>query len=291
METFATRVLAVWMAIGAGVTAQEPQPPAKAEAAPKVEPAVVLQVRCSDTWLTLAQSLCEEYRKANANTSFEVSGGGTAVALASLGLDRANVAIASRQATDDELKQIRAKGTEPMEILLGYEAMAIVVPKDNPLPSLTLAQLADLYGAKGTTQNWAQLGVTLPNAKDVTVHRVGRQPDSGPYEHFVTTVLGRRGVLHDDVHPVGGSKDMAERVAKTPNAIGYCPPAFVGAALRVVPVAAKDGGKPLLPSDADYPLRRPVYAYFRDDPSGHAKRFALWIKKSEAWKASGLTPP
>lgn len=291
MEMFATRLLAVWMAIGAGAAAQESQPPAKAEAAPKVEPAVVLQVRCSDQWLTLGQSLCEEYRKAHANTSLEVSGGGTAVALASLGLGRANVAITSRQTTDEELKQIRAKGTEPMEILIGYEAVAIIVPKDNPLPSLTLAQLADLYGKKGTMQNWAQLGVTLPGAKDATLHRFGRQPNSGPYEHFVTTVLGRRGVLHDDVHPVDGSKEMAEHVAKTPNAIGYCPPAFVGAALRVVPVAAKDGGKPLIPGDADYPLRRPIYAYFRDDPSGHAKRFALWIKKSEAWKASGLTPP
>lgn len=291
METFSTGILALWMAIGAAVTAQEPQPPAKAEAAEKGDRAVVLQVRCSDTWLTLAQSLCEEYRKAHINTSFKVSGGGTSVALASLGPGEANVAITSRQATDDELKQIRAKGTEPMEILLGYEALAIVVPKDNPLPSLTLAQLADLYGAKGKTQSWAQLGVTLPNAKDTTVHRLGRQPNSGHYEQFVTTVLGRRGVLHDDVQPVDGSKDMAERVAKTPNAIGYCPPAFAGAALRVVPVAAKDGGKPLLPGDAGYPLRRPVYAYFRDDPSGHAKRFALWMKKSEACKASGLTPP
>lgn len=291
METFAIRVLAMWLVMVVGVTAQEPQPPAKAETAKKGEPAVVLQVRCSDTWLVLAQSLCEEYRKAHTNTSFQVAGGGTSVALASLGPGEASVAITSRQATDDELKQIRAKGTEPMEVLLGYEAIAIVVPKDNPLPSLTLAQLADLYGAKGKTQNWAQLGVNPPNAKDLTVHRLGRQPNSGPYEHFVTTVLGRRGVLHDDVHPVDGNKDMAERVAKTPNAIGYCPPAYVGAALRVVPVAAKDGGKPLLPGDADYPLRRPVYAYFRDDPSGHAKRFALWMKKSEACKASGLTPP
>lgn len=291
MENLATRVLAALLALATGLAAQEEKPPAKAAEPAKAEPAIALQLRCSDLWLTFAEALGAEYRKANPNASVTVSGGGSSAALSSLAAAKADVAITSRQATDEQLKEIRAKGFEPMEFVFGYEAIAIVVPKANPLPSLTLAQLADLYGKQGKTTKWSQLGVTLPDDRDAAVQIVGREPNSAPQEHFVTTVLGRRGALRDDVHTIGDTKDLVQHVAKTPSAIGFCPPDFVGDTLRIVPLAAKADGKPLLPGDAGYPLRRPVYAYFRDDPAGHTKRFVLSIRKSEAFKAAGLTPP
>lgn len=291
MENLATRALAALLALTIGLAAQEEKPPAKAAEPAKAEPAVVLQLRCSDLWLTLAAALGEEYSKAHPNASLTVSGGGSSAALSSMAAAKADVAITTRQATDDQLKEIRAKGFEPMEFVVGYEAIAIVVPKTNPLPSLTLAQLADLYGKQGKTTKWSQLGITLPSDRDATVQIVGREPNSAPQEHFVTTVLGRRGALRDDVHTIGDTKDLVAHLAKTPNAIGFCPPTFVGDDLRIVPIAAKADGKPLLPGEAGYPLRRPVYAYFRDDPAGHTKRFVLWIRKSKALAASGLTPP
>ena len=50
------------------------------------------------------------------------------------------------------------RGGEPKEIIVGYDALAIYVHKDNPLDSISMEELAEIYGEDGKITKWSQLG-------------------------------------------------------------------------------------------------------------------------------------
>jgi len=291
MEGLRMHKLAIVLAALSSVSAQDPVP-GKPKDEPKPAAKVVLRLKCSDVILETAMQVGKEYGKTNPKAEVAVVGGGSGAALAGLANGSVDVAITTRQTTPEELAAIRAKGFEPMEQVIGYEDLAIVVHKDNPIESLTVTQLADMWREKGATTQWSQLGVTLPDGKDAAVRLVGRQQNTGTYLFFKSAVLGPRDLFRLGTIDMNGTKDVVDQVANTPNAIGYCAPAYVVGNVKMVPIAAKAGSKPMLATaeDASYPLRRAIYAYFHDEPTGNVKAFAIWLRKAEAVKAAGLTP-
>ena len=69
--------------------------------------------------------------------------------------------------------------------------MAVYVHKDNPLDSISLEELAEIYGEGGRSpagRNWASSRATLGND---TIIRVSRQNSSGTYVYFREAVMGK----------------------------------------------------------------------------------------------------
>ena len=65
---------------------------------------------------------------------------------------------------DSETERVRARRhAEPREIVVGYDALAVYVHKDNPLDSISLEDLAEIYGEGGKITRWSQLGVDPAN--------------------------------------------------------------------------------------------------------------------------------
>jgi ABC-type phosphate transport system substrate-binding protein len=50
---------------------------------------------------------------------------------------------------------------EPKEFIVGYDALAIYMHKDNPLNEITLDQIAQIYMEGGAITKWSDLGVTI----------------------------------------------------------------------------------------------------------------------------------
>jgi phosphate transport system substrate-binding protein len=124
---------------------------------------MTMQVRGSDTMVNLAQLWAEEYNKVEPNVSIEVCGGGTGVGLAALFRGTVDMANASRNAKPAEIEQAKENtGKEPVEFVMGYDALAIYVHKDNPLDQITEEQLAEIYAEGGKTTKWSQLSVKVP---------------------------------------------------------------------------------------------------------------------------------
>ena len=241
----------------------------------------VLKVGSSDVFLAAASVIAEAYGKAHPGVNVEAIGGGSSVAMANLADGKCDVAITTRQAAAKELEAARNKGFEPMEQVIACEDLAIVVNKANPIASLTLTQLVDLWGANGATTSWAQLGVALPDAGDAKVALFGL---SNNFNEAFRAIVLNRGISRPEANNMSSSQDVVTRVASMPMALGYCAATDVSDDVKVVPIAAQAGGKPLLPgsSDDSYPLRRTVYAYFRDEPTGSAKGFVAWLRGAEA---------
>ena len=202
----------------------------------------LIQNKGSDTLVNVAQAWAEAYKTVDPNVAVAVTGGGSGTGISALINGTVNIANASRKMKDSEIEQARANGIEPVEFVVGYDALAVYVHKENPIAGFTLAQLADIYGENGKTENWSQLGVDVPGAKDGHIVRVSRQNNSGTYAYFKEAVLGagheyKLGSL--DMH---GSKDVVDLVENTPCAIGYSGLAYATDHVKMPCIETDDGG-------------------------------------------------
>jgi len=243
----------------------------------------VLQNKGSDTLVNVAQAWAEAYQGINKDIAIAVSGGGSGTGIAAMINGTVDIANASRKMKDKEMKMAKDRGQDPVEHIVGYDALAVFIHKDNPMKTFTIEQLADIYGRKGKARKWSDLGVTVPGCEDEIVV-VSRQNNSGTYAYFKKAVLGKdkfkNGTL--DMH---GSKDVVDLVEKTPCAIGYSGLAYATDHLQMVCISS--GGAPCVsPSvetagDGSYPVARPLMMYTNGVPQGDVKTYMDWIMSDE----------
>src|SRR5215831_15519439 len=139
-------------------TSTTPATPAPPSASSSSAPTSSIQVKGSDTMVNLAQAWAEEYKKVAPSVNVEVSGGGSGVGIAALIKGTIDIADASRNMKQSEIEQAKKNtGKDPKEVIVGYDALAIYVHKDNPLNEITLDQIAQIYAERGTITKWSDL--------------------------------------------------------------------------------------------------------------------------------------
>ena len=241
----------------------------------------VIQNKGSDTLVNVAQTWAEEYRKIHPDCAVAVSGGGSGTGIAAMINGTVDIANSSREMKEREMKMARDNGNEPVPFIVGYDALAIFVHKDNPIESITIEELAAIYGEGGEITKWSQLGITVPGAVRDEMVRVSRQNNSGTYAYFREAVLGREGNYKLGSLDMHGSKDVVELVQNTRSAIGYSGLAYATDHVKVVPVSVS-GGAPVVPTvesagDHTYPIARPLFMYTVGVPEGAVKEYMDWI--------------
>ncbi len=241
----------------------------------------VMQNKGSDTLVNVAQAWAEAYQTVKPDVAIAVSGGGSGTGIAAMINGTVDIANASRKMKEKELKLAKKGGQDPVEHVVGYDALAVYLHQDNPLNELSKAQLADIYGREGKAKKWSDLGITVPGCGSDEIIVVSRQNNSGTYAYFKKAILGkgkyRSGTL--DMH---GSKDVVDLVEKTPCAIGYSGLAYATDHLKLVCIADKAGDKCVNPSvatavDRSYPIARPLFMYTNGQPKGDIKDYLDWI--------------
>ena len=181
----------------------------------------VIQNKGSDTLVNVAQAWAEEYAALRPGTAVAVTGGGSGTGIAAMINGTVDVANSSRKMKDSEIELARGNGNEPIEFVVGYDALAVYVHPDNPMDEISLEQLAALYGEGGDIDTWSQYGVEVPGCSSDEVVRVSRQNNSGTYVYFREAVLGDQRDFKLGSRDMHGSKDVVDLVENTPCAIGY----------------------------------------------------------------------
>lgn len=250
----------------------------------------MIQNKGSDTLVNVAQAWAETYPKLNPDVIVAVSGGGSGTGIAAMINGTVDIANASRKMKDKELKKAKSMGQNPVEHVVGYDALAVYMHKDNPSKSLSLTQLARVFGRGGDATKWADLGLKVPGCKSDKIVVVSRQNNSGTYAYFKKAVLksaAKAGVLKKgsfrqgtlDMH---GSKDVVDLVEKTPCAIGYSGLAYATDHIKMSCIVGKEGSQCVNPSvvtasDRSYPIARPLFMYTNGEPAGVIKGYMDWI--------------
>ncbi|MCA8949646.1 MAG: phosphate ABC transporter substrate-binding protein [Planctomycetes bacterium] len=240
----------------------------------------------SDTLLEVAGSLAEAYHELHPEIAISVSGGGSGVGIKNLIDGDVDIANSSRPLKEKEIEAAKNHGHDPVQHVVGYDGIAIFVHKENPLESITIAQLQELFGDGGKIDSWKDLGVDFgsPEANEVVL--ASRQNNSGTYECFREHVLGENGRFKMRCNNLNGSKDVVDFCAKTKSAIGYSGIAYATDQVKIVPVSASAESPPVVPSidtvlDKTYPIARPLFMYTIGEPEGDIAAYLDWIASDD----------
>jgi len=253
----------------------------------------------SDTMVNLASSWAEGYRRTNKSVSVEVGGGGSGTGVTALIEGTAQIANCSRTFEAKEIADFKAKhpGREPRELKVGFDAMSILVHRDNPLNEISIEQLGEIYKEGGKITKWSQLGVTMPRGKD-NIGVVTRQSNSGTVHYFKEVVVGKKTEFRLGAVVANGSNDVSKIIGYTVNSIGFSGMAYVTPEVKVLKVSKKTGGPAVAPSiastlDGSYPISRPLFMYTAGEPEGAVKEYLAWILSDagqQIEKESGYVP-
>jgi phosphate transport system substrate-binding protein len=243
---------------------------------------VVIRLTGSDTMVNLNQAWAENYKKIKPDVSIQVAGGGSGVGIAGLIDETLDIAAASREIEPAELeKATTAANAAPQEFVMGLDALAVFAHADNPLQSISIEELAEIYGDGGQTLTWSQIGVKNAACSSDEIIRVSRQNNSGTYAYFREAILGRTREFKLGSIDQSGSKDVVALVSRTPCAIGYSGMAYIMPGVHALKISKKKGEPGVAPTletalDNTYPIARPLYFYTHGTPSAATKEFIDW---------------
>lgn len=239
----------------------------------------------SDTMVNLALAWAEEYHKIRPEVIISVTGGGSGTGIAALINGTVDIANASRQMKGVEYENALSNGKIPNEIIVARDAIAIIVNTNNPIDSLTLKQISDIYSGK--ISNWIEVG-----GEDRPIVRLSRETNSGTHVYFLEVVL-RLGDKEDktlfsqDTLLLPSSEGISSEIRINPNAIGYDGLGYVTHDLKVIAVAKDEDAHYVLPSvetvnNNSYPIARDLYMYIDGEPTGIIQEYLAWIFSPEA---------
>lgn len=246
----------------------------------------VIQNKGSDTLVNVAQAWAENYKDVNPSVAIAVTGGGSGTGISSLINGTVDIANTSRKIKEKEAKAARANNVEPVELIVGYDALAVFIHPSNPMNEVSLSMLADIYGEGGPVDNWSQIGITIPGCPSDEIVRVSRQNNSGTYVYFKNAALGKRRDYKLGSRDMHGSKDVVDLVENTPCAIGYSGLAYKTDHVKVPCVSKEEGNVCVAPSvetaiDRSYPVARPLFMYTAGAPTGATKDYLDWLMSND----------
>jgi len=100
------------------------------------------RIKGSDTMLPLSQKEAESYMKINSAAKVTVTGGGSGVGIASLIEGTTDLAQASRKIKMDEKIKLQEAGITYKEVVVAFDALAVVVNPNNSVNQLLHQNIA-----------------------------------------------------------------------------------------------------------------------------------------------------
>lgn len=226
-----------------------------------------------------ARAWAAGFQRAQPKTQVRVLATSSSAAPAAMLENSATIGMMSRAMTEAERKRVAGRGDKPpLELKVALDAVGIYVRKDNPLPSISLAQIEQVFSATprfgGRAENWGQLGVQGALVK-VPIVAFGFDRGRGAYEVMRELALGGAD-FRNGVSPEPVSTSVVQGVGVEPGGIGYASVYFRTPRTRLLPVEG------IAPSDETimqgrYPLARHLYFYADPAAPAVARRFLQFV--------------
>ncbi len=243
-----------------------------------------IRIKGSDTMVNLGQAWAEEFNKRHPDVNISITGGGSGTGIAALISGTCDIAESSRAMADKEIKQALDRGVKPQQDIVALDGLAVVVHPKNPVKSLTLDQLRDIF--MGNIDNWQAVG-----GKNKSIVILSREVNSGTHIFFKEHVLRKGNVKGpEEFSPsallMPSSQAIADETANNENAIGYYGMGYISPGQRAIAIA-KDSSSPFVTPTIEnvksdiYPVSRPLYIYTNGQPKGVIKDFVDFVHSKD----------
>ena len=174
----------------------------------------------SDTLANLMTLWTEAFKKEYPNVNIQVQAAGSSTAPPALTESTSNFGPMSRRMKDKEIEAFEERfGYKPTAIRVALDALAVYVNKDNPIPSMTIAEVDSVFsvtrrcGASKSRDTWGGLGLT-GSWGDRPIQLYGRNSVSGTYGYFKKVGLCS-GDFKDTVNEQPGSASVVQAVTSS----------------------------------------------------------------------------
>jgi len=198
----------------------------------------------------IAKAFAEYYMSVNKDVNITVSESGSGNGAKSLINSVCDIADMSRFMKEKEFAAAVEKGVYPTFHVVALDGLPILVHPSNPVKSLTLEQVKDIYLGKIT--NWKQVG-----GPDTKIVMISRDTNSGTYETFEKKVMNKAKIA-EGCEYVGSNGAVRARVQSTPAAIGYAGLGFVDKTVKALTINGVYPSKKTVISGT-YPIARPLF--------------------------------
>ena len=236
------------------------------------------KIKGSDTCLPVSQTEAENFMNKNKGTKVTVTGGGSGVGISALMEGTTDIAMSSRKMKFDEKVRLQEAKKNAKEVVIAYDALAVVVHPSNKVDNLTREQLEGIF--TGKIKNWKEVG-----GADMKIVAYSRETSSGTYEFFKESVLKNKNYMNGILSmPATGA--IIQSVSQTKGAIGYVGLAYVNKDVKALHVSYDAGKSFVEPSFANaknktYPIVRPLFYYYEAKTEGRVKPFIDYVLSAE----------
>ena len=233
----------------------------------------LIQIDGSSTVYPITEAVAEEFQGANqGKIRVTVGVSGTGGGFKKFCRGELDIANASRPIQKEEMAACAAAGVRYFEIPIAYDALTVVVHPDNPLNSISIADLRTMWApeAQGTITRWNQVN---PAFQDAELTLYGAGSDSGTFDYFTEAVVGKAKSSRGDFTASEDDNTLVQGVSQDLNSIGYFGFAYYFEnrdKLKALAILARPDSAPVLPTletviDGTYmPLARPLFVYVSD---------------------------
>lgn len=236
----------------------------------------LIKIDGSSTVYPITEAVAEEYQIENQGATqvtvgVSGTGGGFKKFCSEDAAVRTDISNASRQIKEEEMAMCEAAGVEYIEIPVAYDAITVVANPENPIESMTVEELNQIWGpeSEGQITNWSQVNPEWPDAE---FSLFGPGADSGTFDGFTDKINGDEGASRTDYTPSEDDNVLVQGVSSDPNALGYFGYSYYEENQDQLKAIAIDNGEgAVVPSvetvrDGSYqPLSRPIYIYVNAD--------------------------
>lgn len=237
------------------------------------ENTISFNIKGSETVIPISEKAAQIFSKENISNLVSVTGGGSGVGLAALASGNTDIAQSSRKIKFSEQQKFQQEGEEIKEVIVAYDALAVIVHPQNKVKKLTREQLEGIFTGKIT--NWNEVG-----GENLKIIPYSRETSSGTYEFFKEHVLQNKNFMSGIMSmPANGA--IMQSVSQTKGSIAYVGIAYLNQTVQPISVSFKDEiySEPTIANakNQTYPIVRPLYYYYLEKSENKVKEFIDFI--------------
>ncbi len=226
---------------------------------------VPIVVRGSSTLQPVVEKWAGTYGQTEGAPAFDIAATGSSEGIDDLLAGRADISMASRPTSQEELSAARDNGLTIRETTVARMGIAVIVNSKNPVASVKVSQLAEIFSGK--VLSWQKVGG--PDEPIVVVRKdSGWSPD-----FFRRRIMGDKEFVDDSVM-VDSKEGVVAEVSSRPWSIGVTGmPEAIPALDRIslIRLDSDDSNK-----DSTYALSRPLF-FFTIEDSPHVRKFLDYV--------------